>query len=136
MEEIMLGVETYEAKGFLELTVDGRVSKEDYQAAIDAVDELLKSHEKLNVLEIVLDIGWVEPEVWWKDIVFHLHHRNFLNRVAIVSDSGWVGPVTRLFAPLYPAAIRTFTTGEIEVARAWARDGEERADAGLAEAAA
>jgi SpoIIAA-like len=136
MEVTMLGVETDNGKGYLELTVDGRIGKEDYAAAVAAVDELLKTHDRLNVLEIVLDIGWVEPEVWWKDIVFHLRHRRFLNRAAIVSDSGWVGPVTRLFAPLYPAAIRTFTTAEIEIARQWARDGEERVDQGLAAATA
>lgn len=132
----MLGVETDPEKGYLELTVDGRIGKDDYAAAVAAVDELLKSHERLNVVEIVLDIGWVEPEVWWKDIVFHLHHRRFLNRVAIVSDSGWVGPVTRLFAPLYPAAIRTFSAAEVETARRWARDGEETAAAEMAQATA
>jgi len=120
----MLKVETDLPAGYLELTVDGAVDKEDYQAAVDAVDLLLQSHAQLNVVEVVRNIGWIEPEVWWKDLLFHLAHRNFIHRAAVVSDSGWVGPVTRIFAPFYPAAIRTFGLDQLEHARQWAKVGD------------
>ncbi len=120
----MLKVETDVPAGYLEFTVDGAVDKEDYQAAVDAVDLLLQSHAQLNVVEVVRNIGWIEPEVWWKDLLFHLAHRNFIHRAAVVSDSGWVGPVTRIFAPLYPAAIRTFGLDQLEHARQWAKVGD------------
>lgn len=124
----MLRVESDEVAGYLELTVDGRIGREDFDQAVKAVDALLQCHDKIDVVEIVLDIGWVEPQVWWKDLLFHLSHRSFVRHAAVVSDSGWVGPLTRLLAGVYPAAIRTFTTGEIEEARRWAREGH-RADA-------
>lgn len=120
----MLKIETDAAAGFLEMTVDGTISRDEYEAVVSAVEELLKTHDKLNVVEVVRELGWIEPEVWWKDILFHLSHRNFLHRVAVVSDRGWVGPVTRLFAPLYPAAIRTFAEAELDEARRWARVGD------------
>jgi SpoIIAA-like len=120
----MLKIETDAKAGYLELTVDGVIHKADYEAAVAAVDELLKTHEQLNVVEVVRDIGWVEPQVWWKDLLFHLAHRNFIHRAAVVSDSGWVGPVTRLFAPFYPAAIRTFGLDQLEYARTWAKIGD------------
>jgi hypothetical protein len=122
----MLKVEMDKKAGFLELTVDGRIEREDFERAVEAVDTLLKTHKKIDVLESVLDVGFVEPAVWWKEIVFHLGHHDFLRRVAVVSDSGWVGPLTRLFAPLYPASIRTFSVGEIFEARRWAKKGEEK----------
>ncbi|MBK7161709.1 MAG: STAS/SEC14 domain-containing protein [Sphingomonadales bacterium] len=99
----MLKVDKDAKAGYLELTVDGVIHKADYEAAVAAVDELLKTHEQLNVVEVVRDIGWVEPQVWWKDLLFHLAHRNFIHRAAVVSDSGWVGPVTRF--------VRTFLSG-------------------------
>jgi hypothetical protein len=110
--------------GYLELTIDGAINRADYEAAVAAVDELLKTHDKLNVVEVVRDIGWIDAEVWWKDLLFHLTHRNFIHRAAVVSDKGWVGPVTRMFAPLYPAAIRTFRMEELDEARAWAKLGD------------
>jgi hypothetical protein len=120
-------VEADSEAGYLELTVDGRIDKADYERAIEAIDTLLETHRKIDVTEIVLDVGFIAPEVWWKDIVFHLSHHNFLRRVAVVSDGGWIGPLTRLFAPLYPGAIRTFSVGEIFEARRWAKEGDPEA---------
>lgn len=120
----MLGVAINTELGYLELTVDGRIGKTDFDAAVKAIDTLLETHSQIDVVEVVGHIGWVEPEVWWKDIVFQINHRDVLRRIAVVSDRGWVGPVTRLFAPLYPCAIRTFSAGEIEEARRWAVDGD------------
>ena len=121
-------VEADREAGYLEMTVDGRIEKADYEAAVEAVDMLLETHKKIDVMEIVLDMGMVMPEVWWKDIIFHLSHHHFLRRVSVVSDSGWVGPLTRLFAPLYPAEIRTYSVGEIEEARRWTKFGDPEAD--------
>lgn len=121
----MLKLQADAQAGYLDLTVDGAIQKADYEAAVAAVDELLKAHDKLNVVEVVRDIGWIKVEVWWKDLLFHLSHRNFLHRAAVVSDSGWVGPLTRFFAPLYPAAIRVFSEAQLEDARHWAWVGNE-----------
>lgn len=116
----MLTVQTDGSAGYLELTVDGRIGREDFQRAVDAVDSLLETHSKIDVVEVVRSIVWVEPEVWWKDMVFHLTHGAFMRHAAVVSDQGWVGPITRLLAPLYPAAVRSFKLDEIEAARLWA----------------
>lgn len=117
----MLTVQSDEAAGYLEMTVDGRIGKDDFQRAVDSVDRLLRTHKKIDVVEVVRDIGWVEPEVWWKDMVFHLSHGVFVRHAAVVSDQGWIGPLTRMFAPIYPAAIRSFPMADLEAARTWAK---------------
>lgn len=119
----MLAVESNRSAGLIELVVDGAITRDDYEAVVAEIDAMLETHDKLNVVEVVRSIGQVEFGVWWKDIVFHLTHRNWLHRVAVVSDSGWIGPLTRFLSPLYPAEVRTFPLGEIEQARAWARVG-------------
>ena len=110
--------------GYIEITVDGAVGHKEYEAVVAEVDRLLARHERLNIVEIVREIGWIEAEVWWKDIAFHLTHRDFLGRVAVVSDQGWVGPLTRMFAPLFLAPIRVFPLNELDAARRWVRDGD------------
>lgn len=119
----MLKIETDAAVGLAELTVEGPVNRADYEQVVATIDDLLKQHDKLNVIEVVREMGWVDFDVWWKDLVFHLTHRNWLHRVAVVSDKGWVGPMTRFFAPLYPAEIRTFALDQLDEARQWARLG-------------
>lgn len=127
----MLKVEADRDSGYLELTVDGRIEKADFEKAVEAVDMLLETHKKIDVMEIVLDLGMFTPEVWWKDLVFHLSHHNFMRRASVVSDNGWVGPLTRLFAPLYPADIRTFSLCEIEEARRWTKFGDPQDDSAV-----
>lgn len=119
----MLKIDADKSSGFIELTVDGPIHKSDYEAAVAAVEELLKTHEKLNAIEVVKEIGWIDMGVWWKDLVFHLTHRMIFHRAAVVSDKGWIGPMTRFFAPLYPAEIRAFPLDQLDEARRWARVG-------------
>ncbi|MFZ1367386.1 STAS/SEC14 domain-containing protein, partial [Sphingorhabdus sp.] len=64
----MLKVHADAKTGYLELTVDGAIKKADFEAVIAAVDELIKSNETVNVVEVVGEIGWVDVEIWWKDI--------------------------------------------------------------------
>ena len=43
--------------GFLELTVDGPIGDDDYKKAVDAVDQLLTRHPKIDIVEVVKEIG-------------------------------------------------------------------------------
>jgi hypothetical protein len=122
-EDAMLKIEANQASGFAELTMDGGVDTSDYETVIATIDELLKSHDRLNMVAVVRDLGWVDMAVWPKDLVFHLTHRHWLDRLAVVSDIDWIGPLFRFFAPLYPAEIQAFKLAELEEARSWARVG-------------
>jgi hypothetical protein len=106
-------------EGILELTVDGRVSREEYELVVDAAEQLLTNHARINLLEMVADMGWIEPEAWWRETVAHLTHTHFLDRVAVVSDTGQVGPVARAFAGFFPSQIRVFRQSEVQAARIW-----------------
>ncbi|NBR30716.1 MAG: STAS/SEC14 domain-containing protein [Sphingomonadaceae bacterium] len=123
----MLDVRLDEEAGFLEITVAGPIHDVDYTQVVTAIDRLLVRHKKLNLVQVIQDIGWIDPSVWWKDLSFHLTHRHFLRRAALVSDAAWVAPLTNLFAPLYPATIKYFPLANLEEARRWAqaRDGED-----------
>ncbi len=120
----MLKIEANKASGFAELTMDGGIETAEYEMVIATIDDLLKTHDRLNMVAVVRDLGWVDMAVWPKDLMFHLTHRRWLDRFALVSDTEWIGHVTRFFAPLYPAAeIRTFELAQLEEARGWARVG-------------
>jgi hypothetical protein len=119
----MLKIDADKGAGFAEITVDGGIERAEYEAVIAAIDDLLKTHDRLNVVGVVRDIGWVGVDVWMKDLAFHLTHRKWLNHFALVSDSDWMGVVTKFFSPLYPAEIQTFNLAGLEEARKWVRTG-------------
>jgi hypothetical protein len=121
----MLSMTCDDDAGFIEVVVDGAITRADYEAVVTAVDQLLTRHRRIDFVEVVRRIGPIAPEVWWRDIVFHLHHRDFLHRAAVVSDSGWVGPLVRLFAPFYPAELRCFPEAALDAARRWARGADD-----------
>lgn len=121
----MLDVRLDEQQGYLEITVAGPIHAVDYTTVVSAIDRLLTQHKKINVVQIIQELGWVDPSVWWKDLSFHLTHRHFLRRAALVSDAAWVGPLTDLFAPIYPATIKHFPLADLEKARRWACAAEE-----------
>lgn len=121
----MLDVRVDEEDGFLEITVAGPIHDVDYTNVVTAIDRLLAHHKKLNVVQVIRDIGWIDPSVWWKDLSFHLTHHNFLRRAALVSDSPWVAPLTKFFAPIYPATLKYFPLADLEEARHWVRETED-----------
>lgn len=119
----MLRIDADKATGFAEITLDGGIEKAEYETVIATIEDMLQGHDRLNVVGVVLRLGWAGPDVWMKDLAFHLTHRNWLNHFALVSDNDWVGAVTKFFAPLYPSEIRTFKLTGLEEARRWARIG-------------
>lgn len=119
----MLIIECDKPAGYVEITLDGGINAEEYQSVITAIDDALKTHDKLNLVGVLRDFGHVEWSVWPKDLVFHATHRDWMKHVAIVSDMGWVAPTMRIFAPFYAAEIRCFPAAKLDEARAWARTG-------------
>lgn len=117
----MLTVTMDKDAGYLELTIDGPIDATSYTKAVEAVDELLTRHKKIDVVQVVRDFGWIDPSVWWKDLTFHMTHRDFIRHAAIVSDKDWIESVSNFLAPLYPAAVKTFKLAELEAARKWVR---------------
>lgn len=110
-----------ENDGIVEIVIDGQVEAADYQAAIDAIDAMIERHGTVKVLEVLKDIGWVDPSIWWKDTVWGLTHIRDFGRCAVVTDKGWVGPFARAIGALMPSEVRVFPLGEIEDARQWLR---------------
>lgn len=110
--------------GVFELEVDGRISREEFEAIIAALEAKLATVEKLNVVEVVGSMGWLEPSLWWQDMTWGFRHLDRFGRCAIVTDHGWIGPVARAAAALFPVEIRSYPKADLEVARKWAATGE------------
>jgi hypothetical protein len=112
-----------EDAGVVDLIVDGEIARQDYQDLIPVLEKLIERHGKLRAVETVRKIGPVDMSLWWQDLKWVFEHRNDLARCAVITDHGWIGPVTKAFGALFPAEIRTFTEAEGGKARAWVREG-------------
>jgi hypothetical protein len=117
----MLSIAADDAAGYIELALDGGVNNAEYEAAVRTIDRLIAKHDRINAVEVIHGMPILPPSLWWRDLNYSLSHLEKFGRCAVVSDSGWIGPISRFLAALLPIEFRTFPLGELEQARAWAR---------------
>lgn len=119
----MLTMTTDDAAGLVEITVDGTITAQDFDRVAAELERLLETHRQLNVVEVIR--GYTptfDPALWWRDISWGFGNVHRFARAAVVTDSGWIGPVARAVGALMPAEIRTFPLAELDAARLWAAE--------------
>ncbi len=119
----MLSYTIDEEAGLIDIIVDGEITRQDYEALIPVLEGLLARHDKLRAVETVRKIGPIDWSLWWQDLKWVIAHRDALARCAVITDHGWVGPVTRAASALLSGEIRVFPEAKGGEARAWVREG-------------
>jgi hypothetical protein len=112
-----------EDAGLIELVVDGAITRADYERLVPVLDAQIARHGKLRVIETVRKIGPIDWSLWWRDLAWAVEHRNSFARCAVVTDHGWIGPITRAAGALFSGEMRVFREAEAHAARAWVREG-------------
>src|SRR3546814_8603861 len=65
---IMIDYLTDPDRGVVEFTVDGPLTKEDYDRIVAEIDDAIGRFGKLRLVEIVKDIGAIDSAIWWPDL--------------------------------------------------------------------
>ena len=108
-----------DALGLVELRVDGKVTEAEFDAIAGRLEVFIERHGTIRLLEIIEDFGGFEFAAMGKGIKFDIEHLRDLSHCAVVTDSGWIGPFTRLLAPFFSIQIKVFRMAELERAREW-----------------
>jgi hypothetical protein len=77
------------------------------------MEEALRRHEKVR---LYYEIGSRYPGAGWNAVDIGTHN---LERIAVVSDSAWVGRVFNALRFLITSEVRVFTKEEEDEGRAW-----------------
>ena len=102
-----------------EIRVGGKIMAEDYDRAVTPLQDFIDRHGTVKLLEIVDSFGGYDPTVIWEGIKFDFRNVRHISHVAVVSDIGWIGPVSKAAGALLPTKLRTFAMSELAQARAW-----------------
>ena|SRR5436190_2022410 len=119
----MVEHELLAADGILILRPKGRLEAGDFEKLAAEVDPYLETNGKLHGLMIA-----AESFPGWKDfaaLIAHLrfvreHHRK-IEKVAVVSDSGFLSVAPKVAAHFVQADLRHFPQSEGEAALVWLR---------------
>lgn len=106
----------------VEIVIDGRVSKAEFDAVATRLEAAIARHGKVRVLEEVRSFGGIEPSAFWADVKFGLRHLNDFSRCAVVSDKRWIETFAKGMDKLIPCEIRHFPPDQIDAARAWLQE--------------
>lgn len=119
----MMTFETDMEAGVIEFTIDGEVTRAEYDRAAEAMEALIAQHGKFSGIAVVHRFAGMELAAWWKDISWGTSHMNKVHRVAVVTDIGWIAAATRGTSWMVPGEQKVFAPDELEAARAWVREG-------------
>lgn len=105
----------------VELTLSGRIGRCEYGALIARLQSFIDRHGRISLIEVIHDFDGADYSVLWQGMKFD--YRNFQNidRVAVVSDDGWISPAAKAAGALLSTRLRTFSLNHLEAARIWVR---------------
>jgi hypothetical protein len=99
------------------IAVKGRVTKQDcYDVLIPAMEESLKRHDNIR---LYYELNSRFPGAAWDDLNVGIEYLPPCERVAIVTDVGWIRYTVKALRFLIPGEIQVFATARASEGRAW-----------------
>ena len=104
-------------KNVVGIVATGRVTMQDcHDVLMPAIKQSRKRHDKIR---LYYELNSRFPGSAWDDLDLGLEHAACCERVAIVTDIGWVRLTVKAVRFLIPSKIRVFPTILAEEGRAW-----------------
>jgi hypothetical protein len=98
------------------IVTKGRVTREECNGVLkDAMEDSLRRHDKVR---LYYEIGSRFPGAGWDDLDIGLDLPQW-ERVAVVTDTGWVRHTVNALRFLIASDIRVFTRFQADEGRAW-----------------
>jgi len=99
------------------IAVNGRVTKKDcYDVLMPAMEKKLKRHDKIR---LYYELNSRFPGAAWDDLNVGIEYLPPCERVAIVTDVGWIRYTVKALRFLIPGEIEVFATVRASEGRAW-----------------
>lgn len=108
----------------------GEVTSRDYE---DRLIPLVRKMEAVHggvrlLMQLGPDFENYTAGAMWDDARLGLTHWRSFERVAVVSDIGWITRGVKMFAPLMPGEVAVFPNDALDAAKAWITEGAPAVD--------
>lgn len=114
-----LQIEEDLGKGFMAVTVSGKLESADYDFLGMEVDRMVSLHGKIRVLIELEDFhGWTAGAAW-EDAKMGFRHYSHIERMAVVGENQWEKNMTLFVKPFTGAELRYFDASDSEAALEW-----------------
>ncbi len=121
----MLELIPVESEQLIAYRTEGKIASADFERVADRIEEKLEGQSgSLRIYAEIESLSGIGPMALWKDLKFGARHITDLDRfdrIAVVSDEGWIENLARLEGAVIPGVeIETFSKQDRERAMAWA----------------
>lgn len=111
-------------EGTLGFEFDGEVTREEYRQVLEPpLERAVEAGEVRLLLRTADDFDGMQLGARIEDAKANIRlgaaHRQAWKRVAIVTDSGWLGKSFRVWSHFVPVEMKIFATAEAADARTW-----------------
>ena len=105
----------------------GQVTGEDYETVlVPAIEKALVTHKKIRLLyQLGPEFKKFTTTALWDDAKVGFHHLTDFERVAVVSDVGWIVAMVKGIGLTLPCELHTFGNNELEQATLWINEQEQ-----------
>jgi hypothetical protein len=123
----MVEYELLRSEGFLILHPKARLEAADFEKVAQAIDPYIEANGKLHGLLIDAEAfpGWQDFSALVAHLRFVRDHHRKIEKVAVVSDSTFLGVAPKVASHFVQADLRHFARSQREEAFAWLRGGKQ-----------
>jgi len=102
-----------------EIILRGKITMEDYTAAVDPMQAFIDRHGTVKLIEVIQSFQGFDPSMLWPGIKFDWQNIPKISHVAVVSDLGWIGPMSKAAGAVISSQVRFFGMEDLDEARDW-----------------
>ena len=115
----MLSYRSIPNSNIVEFTIDGGITRRDFDAVIAEANSKIEDYGSVSLLEEIRSLDKVPAAVLWEDLGWALGHMGKITRAAVVCDEDWIEKAVALLRPLVSAELRHFDLDQVDEAREW-----------------
>ncbi len=103
------------------VVASGHVEANDYESVfVPALQAILAKHKKIKVLyQVDSDFAGFTPGAMWDDMKVGMGHLMTWEKIAVVTDVGWISGATNLFGFAMPCPVKVFPNKARAEAEDW-----------------
>ena len=108
-------------EGMLGFRISGDVTGGDYDSVLTpAIDRAIEKFDRIKLLaQVGPDFKGYSLDAVWDDTKLGLRHWNGFDRVAVVTDVGWIRMGVKAMAFMMPCPVQLFAIDELDDAKRW-----------------
>lgn len=108
-------------EGILGFRISGDVTGGDYDSVLTpAIDRAIEKFDRIKLLaQVGPDFKGYSLDAVWDDTRLGLRHWNGFDRVAVVTDVGWIRMGIKAMAFMMPCPVQLFAIDELDDAKRW-----------------